>query len=460
MNLLLRDLLAASQGQLLSGSSAVPVKQVSTDTRSLKPGDIFFALQGPHFDGHQFLKTAADRGAAAVVVHRFDQSAEQFAPSRTPAMVLVEDTLKALQALALKARQSSEARFIGITGSNGKTTTKEMLSAILRENAKTFSTRGNLNNHIGLPLTLCEVPADTAFAVIEMGTSKPGDMELLMRLTRPQVGLMTNVGKDHLEFVGTPEGMLQVNRPLIDALPKDGVAVLNADDPLLSSLKSKHQGRTITFGFSDHATVRAKNVEPWPLPVRFTLVVEGKETTVQLHVPGRFQVLNALAAAATAHALGISSELIVKGLAKFKPASMRMQTHVRADGVVLINDAYNANPSSMRTSIESFVEVYPDRTHWAVIGDMRELGSSAREEHGALGEWLLHQRLQRVFLYGRDTRFVEKTLRLSSSVPVERFRKKRYLVDRLRELLQLEKPAILFKASRAMRLEDVMSKIL
>jgi len=460
LNLSIRDLVSASGGQLLSGVPTQRLQQVSTDTRSLKPGDIYFALEGPRFDGHDFVRTAAERGAAAVVVRQVDERVSRFSASRTPAVIQVGDTLKALQAVARAARSASAAQFIGITGSNGKTTTKEMVTAILRDHASTFSTRGNLNNHIGLPLSLCEVPSDAMYAVVELGTSKPGDMELLVDLARPRVGLITNVGKDHLEFVGTPEGMLEVNRPLVDQLPENGIAVLNADDPLLASLKSRHAGRTVTFGFSEQAEVRGCDVRPWPMPLRFGLMINGQRHDAILNAPGRFQVLNALAAAATAYALEIPVESILKGLAAFKPAAMRMQTQVRGDGVILINDAYNANPSSMRASIESFSELYPDRARWLVLGDMRELGSAAREEHAALGEWLATQPIHSVFLYGRDSRFIEKTLRGVSGRRVERFRKKRYLVARLRELLVTEKPAVLFKASRSMRLEDIMTPLL
>ncbi len=454
MNFTLSDFLSVCGGRLVSGGSSDRLGPVSTDTRTLRDGDTFFALEGPRFDGHAFIQDAADRGAKTIVVHRMKKDGV-IKGNRQPSIVLVEDTLRALQALAKQTREAASATFIGITGSNGKTTTKEMLLAILKKAGTAFATRGNLNNHIGLPLTLCEMPEGARYAVLELGTSKPGDMDLLFDLAQPHISLITNVGKDHLEFVGSPEGMLQVNRPLVDRLAKTGIAVINVDDPLLAPLAHQLSCQVVTYGLSKKADIRAEKIEPWPLPLRFVLCVRDQKLKTTLSSPGRFQVFNALAAAACAHAAGLTVETIVEGLKEFHPAPMRMQVISRPDGSVLVNDAYNANPSSMRIALKSFMEAYPEQKRWAVLGDMRELGAATREEHRALGEWLAHQKLDRLFLYGRDTRFVEDAI-FGGSLSVERFLKKRYLVGRLRSLMAQEKPAVIFKASRSMKLEDVV----
>lgn len=455
MKLSVRDILRATKGRLISGFPATLCEHASIDTRTLKPGDVFFALQGPRFDGHHFLHIAAQKRAQAIVLHRLDPSIDS-----DPASDLIEvpDTLKALQDVARYVRaQAGKTKIIGLTGSNGKTTTKEMLAQILRRAGKTLATRGNLNNHIGLPLVLSELEPDHDYAVLEMGTSKKGDMDLLVDLAQPHIGLITNVGKDHLEFLGTPDGVLQENRRLLDALPKNGTAVINLEDPLLKRLVKGLSCKTVTYGRVLEAQVRAENIVPYPAPLRFVLVLEKERCPVTLHAVGEVQVLNAMAAAAVAHALGISSKDIVAGLESFKPAAMRMEVLVRSDNTVLVNDAYNANPSSMHASIESFSHSYPDRPRWLVLGDMRELGKIARQEHEDLGRWIGSQAFERVFLYGRDTRFILQGLTAQGyKGTVERYRKKRYLIDAIkRSLNAVPKPAVLFKASRSLQLDQV-----
>ncbi len=457
MKLSVRDILRATKGNLISGYPTSLCERISIDTRTLKSGDVFFALQGPRFDGHHFLSAAVRKGAGAIVLQRLDQEA-QLEASSAPDVIQVTDTLKALQDTARSARARAEqTTVIGITGSNGKTTTKEMLASILCRAGKTLATRGNLNNHIGLPLMLAELEPDHRYAVIEMGTSQKGDMDVLVDLARPQVGLITNVGKDHLEFLETPEGVLAENRRLFDALPKDGTAVINLEDPLLKGFTRGLKCKTITYGLVPEAKVRAENIVPYPAPLRFVLVLGQERHPVSLHAVGEVQVLNAIAAAAVAHALGISSKDIVEGLESFKPAAMRMEVRVRPDETVLVNDAYNANPSSMRASIESFCHSYPDRPRWLVLGDMRELGTTAREEHEELGRWIATQPVDRLFLYGRDTRFILKGAASKNfQGVVERYHKKRYLIEALeRSLAASPKPAVLFKASRRLQLEQV-----
>jgi UDP-N-acetylmuramoyl-tripeptide--D-alanyl-D-alanine ligase len=462
MTFTVRDILRATRGSLVSGYPSTVCERLSIDTRTLRPGDVFFALQGPRFDGHQFIHTAARKRARAIVLQKLDSSLRMDA-SFWPDILQVADTLAAIQDIGRLARSTApQTTFIGLTGSNGKTTTKEMLASILRRMGKTLSTRGNLNNHIGLPLMLSELEADHRYALLEMGTSKKGDMDLLVDLVRPQVGVITNVGKDHLEFFGTPEGVLEVNRKLFDVLPKDGTAVINLEDPLLKDFAGRLPCRTVTYGRCPEAEVRATDIQPSTVPLRFTLEIGREKRPVALQGLGEVQILNAMAAAATAHALGISITEIVAGLETFKPAAMRMEVRARPDGVVAVNDAYNANPSSMHASIESFCRSYPDRPRWLVLGDMRELGAVSRQEHADLGRWIVTQAVDHVFLYGRDTRYISQGLSSASfRGVVERFQKKRYLIEALeRSLKTKDKPAILFKASRRMQLEQVTHALL
>lgn len=460
MTFLTRDIVKACDGRLVSGFPSTSGERICTDTRNLRAGDVFFALRGPHFDAHDFLPTAAARGAKMVVVDRLDERL-RFGPTGRPDVILVPDTLKALQHTARFIRSQSSAMVIGVTGSNGKTTTKEMIASILRRSGKTLSTRGNLNNHIGLPLTICELEEDHRFAVIEMGTSQPGDMEVLIDVSRPQVGLITNVGKDHLEFFDSPEGVLNVNRQLFDALPSTGTAIINLDDPLLAGLSGRLKCRVVTYGKDPKAHIRIEGVESTATSVTFTLFLESKSFVVTLPTSGAVQATNAMSAAAVAWSLNMSPEDIVAGLAAFKPAPMRLEACPGPNGVTLINDAYNANPSSVRASVESFCQSYKGRSRWVVLGDMRELGTHAKSEHEQLGQWLATMPIDRIFLYGRDTRFtLSGYLSEGKAESIERYRKKRYLIDALLKSFEKNAPAVLFKASRSMRLEDVVSALL
>jgi UDP-N-acetylmuramoyl-tripeptide--D-alanyl-D-alanine ligase len=457
-----RDILRATHGELISGYPTSLCERLSIDTRTLQRGDLFFALRGPRFDGHRFLNVAAQKQAQAIVLERLDPDMR---PTDTgaPDLIRVPDALVALQQVAAAARaRVAKTIFIGLTGSNGKTTTKEMLASILRRAGKTLATRGNLNNHIGLPLMLSELESDHRYALLEMGTSKIGDMDLLVDLVRPKVGLITNVGKDHLEFLGSPEGVLEVNRKLFDALPTDGIAIVNLEDPLLKPFAKKLKCRTVTYGRMPEAQIRVSDIAASQTPLRFTLHLEKNSFSVALQVMGEIQVMNAMAAAAVAYALDISGEDIVQGLESFKPAAMRLEVRKRPDGVVVVNDSYNANPSSMHASIESFCRSYPNTPRWLILGDMRELGSIARQEHEDLGRWIGSQSVDRVFLYGRDTRFVQAGLSGQNfRGTVERFRKKRELISAVTRSLQTErKPAILLKASRRLQLEQVSHALL
>ncbi|OGR91722.1 MAG: hypothetical protein A2992_08450 [Elusimicrobia bacterium RIFCSPLOWO2_01_FULL_59_12] len=447
--------MGASQAAFLLGGPLDAFQGLSIDTRTLQEGDLFFAIPGPHHDGHDHLEDAARKGAAGCVIQSLDQRVN-FERSRPPLMFLVPDSISALQQWARFLRQRSTATFIGITGSNGKTTTKEMAASILERVGKTLSSRGNLNNHLGLPLTLSRLEPDHRFAALEMGASQPGDIALLAEIAAPTVGVITNIGKTHLEKLGSQEGILKEKRALWDRLPSDGVAVINQDDPFLAAAAGTLACRKIFFGMTALADVRAEQVQEEEESVRFMLQIKGQRAPVRLPVAGHFQVMNALAAAGVAHAVGVPVQEIALGLASFRPAAMRMQRVPHPSGAVLINDAYNANPTSVRASVSGFCQSYARRPRWLVLGDMRELGAGARNEHRDLGSWLAGQPLDRVFLYGRDTRFVLEGLRIKSKTfRVERYRKKRLLLAELQRSLA-EKPVILFKGSRVMRLEDII----
>ena len=462
MKMTLQDAADALHGSLVQGDPAVSFEHVSIDTRTLQAGDLFFAIRGPRHDGHDHLREAANKGAIGAVVQKISPRARRSCPRLS--FLRAADTIAALQDLARFIRSQCRADIVGITGTNGKTTTKEMAASILSRAGKTLSTRGNFNNHLGLPLSLTDLRPDHRFAVLEMGSSLPGDIGLLVDIARPRIGLITNIGKGHLRRLKTLEGVLREKRTLFDALPKEGVAVVNTDDPLLGPLARSLRCRVVTFGLTGQADVRAERMESGAFPIRFVLNAGGARAPVKLSIPGHFQVLNALAAAGVAQALGVPASDIAAGLESFRPVAMRMQVLTHGSGAVLINDAYNANPSSVRASVTGLCQSFPERTRWVVLGEMRELGRQARSEHEELGQWLAARPVDRILFYGKEGRSVLRGARSAVSSPphrptVECFSKKRYLIAELQRSLTGGE-AVLFKASRAVRLEEVVNALL
>ena len=370
----LSDLARILGAQLHGADAAFP--RVVTDTRALQPGDLFVALAGERFDAHDFLADAAAKGAVGALVSRRVE-----API---AQVQVADTLDGLQRYAADWRRRYAGPVIGVTGSNGKTTTKQLLAALFAARGPVLYTEGNLNNHIGVPLTLCRLRADHATAVIEMGANHAGEIALLASLARPQVGIVTQAGDAHLEGFGSREGVAQAKGEMFEALGTDGTAIINADDayaPLWTKLAGRR--RIVRFGFAAEAEVSALAVEAGSDGSRFTLRTPAGIAPVQLPLPGAHNVANALAAAAAGHALGLSSEEIAAGLARVEAPKGRVAVKAHASGARLIDDSYNANPTSLDAAVQLLAR--ESGTRLLVLGDMAELGPDAARLHAEAG---------------------------------------------------------------------------
>lgn len=455
-NVSLAELVTAVKGEFLLGDPRSQVNSVSINTRTLRKGDFFFAIKGSNFDGHDFLKTAVEKGCSGLVVSKKDIDIGNPFPA-PPAIVLVDDTVRALGDLAAYWRRKTKAVVIGITGSNGKTTTKEMLASILRKTAPTLSTTGNLNNQIGLPMTLLNLSPDQRYAVIEMGTSFPGEIKRLAAIAAPDAGIITNIGQTHLENFKTQENIFLEKRELVDSLRKDGPAVLNADDPFLSTLASKLGDRAATFGINNRADAAARNIQMWPDKPKFDLLLAGKTIpNVTLPVHGRFNIYNALAAAAAAWKLGVPAEAVKEGLASFVIPNMRMNVINLVSGVTLVVDAYNANPTSMRDALNAFVEAYPDKTKILVLGDMLELGNDAAQAHHKLGEFINTLPLTQVLFTGGVSQNAHKAVRDHRS---RYFENREDLTRELKTML-IPGVAVFFKASRGMHFEEIVDSLL
>lgn len=390
MNARLAQLASVVEGRLQGGDATFT--GVSTDTRGLAPGDLYVALRGERFDGHEFVARAASLGAAGALVERPQDVALP--------QIVVGDTLAALQRYAAAWRLRFRGPVIGVTGSNGKTTVKEMIAAILRGVGPVLVTRGNLNNHIGVPLTLLRIDDEHAHAVIEMGASGPGEIALLTRLARPNVGVITNAGPAHLEGFGSLDGVARAKGELFADLAADGVAVINADDPR-SPVWYELAGdrRRVTFGLEAGADVRARAIESDGGVTRFMLITPAGEAAVELPLAGRHNVLNALAAAAVATALELDPARIAAGLTGVAGVAGRLQSRpASVPGVSLIDDSYNANPASLAAAVSWLVAQSGDA--WVALGDMAELGDGAEAAHAEAGRAARAAGVTRLFAVG------------------------------------------------------------
>src|ERR1017187_3758850 len=372
------------------GASAHPpglaVGGWSVDTRTQNRGDVYFALRGPNHDGHDFLTAAMEKGAAAVVVEagglRLRASLGLAGESACPTLqLLVSDTERALQDLASWARKKWGGVVIGVTGSAGKTTTKDAIAHLLETELPTGKTNGNFNNHVGVPLSLLRLPDACRVGVIEIGMNHAGEIRRLAAIAKPDIAVVTNVGYAHVEFFDSIEGIAAAKRELIEGLRPGGVAILNADDPRVGAFRQVHPGRSVTFGFSEAADVRAENVEYGAAGSRFRALGVDFESPM----PGRHAVMNLLAAIAVAHVFGIAAERLRPAVASFTVGNMRGQRTLH-QGIVIWNDCYNSNPEAAQSMLDVLVET-PAVRRIAVLGEMLELGLSSDELHGQVGRY-------------------------------------------------------------------------
>ena len=446
MNRTLADFARVCGGELIGSDRAY--SGVSTDTRTIKPGELFIALRGPRFNANEFVNAAAEAGAAGAVVDtRVDTRIAQ---------VLVGDTLEALQKSASAWRGQFTLPVIGVAGSNGKTTCKEMTAAILSRAGETLHTRGSLNNHIGVPLTLHRLDRSHRFAVIEIGTNHPGEVAALCKLARPTVGLITNAGAEHLEGFGTVEGAARAEGEMIADLDATHTAVINADDEFADLWRGMTRARVVTFGAEKRADFYphdfVASVDASGFVSRFAIVTPSGATPVELHLAGQHNVANALCAAAAAMAAGATLDDVRTGLATIRPVPGRLQFKTAPSGAWIVDDSYNANPSSMKAGIEVLASV--DARRWLVIGDMGELGDAASESHGEIGRFARDHHIDRMFAtgklsalaveaFGAGAQWFEDTESLARAVNAELTRE----------------VCVLVKGSRSARLERVVDAL-
>jgi UDP-N-acetylmuramoyl-tripeptide--D-alanyl-D-alanine ligase len=397
-----RDCLNAIEGSLLQGAPDNPFHGVSINSRAVMKEELFVCIKGEHFDGHDFLADAIDKEVAGVILSDIKKMPDQADPtSEMPFVIQVPDTLKALQDLAGFQRRRDPLKVVAITGTNGKSTTKEMIAAILETKFKTLKTQGNLNNHIGLPLTLLKRGPSHEIGVLEMGMSAAGEIKRLAEIAQPDIGVITNISEGHLMQLKSIKEVQAAKGELFDSLTEEGTAIVNADDPLVLELAQSLRAKTVTFGIDRPADVRASEIESKDnMGFHFKVQLFDKTLTVRLPYLGYCNIYNSLAALATGYSMGIHEEAMTRGLENFQHMSQRNE-QTQHKGINLINDAYNANPKSMTEALKTLVNFKTQGRRIFVIGDMLELGDRSIPAHEGLGEEIAQSNIDILVAVGK-----------------------------------------------------------
>lgn len=424
---------------------------VSTDTRSLKPGALYIALKGENFDGHDFIYKAQQAGAVGAIVSELNAANTE---KYDLPQILVDDTKTALGRLAAAWRQDFKGIVIGITGSNGKTTVKEMIAAILAKQGDVLATQGNFNNDIGLPLTLLRMDLNEKFAVIEMGANHHGEIFQLSGITRPDIALITNAGPAHLEGFGSIKGVSEAKGEIYSGLKSEGIAIINADDEFAGYWSSicEHK-KIIRFALNDEAAEVKGEWQANEAGGVLKINADNQQCEINLSVPGRHNAMNALAAAAAAIAANISLQDIKSALSEFKPVKGRLNICVLSSGVNLIDDTYNANPGSLQAGLNVLNEMQGE--HWLVLGDMGELGENAEQLHFDVGEKARRSGVNHLLATGEYSTSAVKAFGESAI----HFKTHEDLISYLKANIHSELN-ILVKGSRYMKMEQIVEALI
>lgn len=446
------EITAAVKGQLWQGDGGPEIERVCTDSRRLQRGDLFIALKGERFDGHHYALAAVQGGAGALMLSRELPNI----PSHVP-VILVQDTLRALQALASFNRRRYNIPVIGVTGSNGKTTTKDLIAAVLSTKFKTLKTEGNFNNEIGLPLTLLQLN-DHQGAVVEMGMRGLGQIDELCQIAGITGAVITNIGETHLELLGTRENIARAKGEILEHVPKQGFALLPADNPLATAQAHRCRGKVLTFGIECAGDFVATNLRIDAEGSYFTAVTPQGRWEVALPIPGRHNVANALAALAVGVQLGLSMEQILGGLQTAQVSGMRLEL-INKGEITIINDAYNANPESTQAALRTLTDLAQGRRRVAVLGSMFELGSREQQGHYETGVVAAHN-VQLLVTVGELAKNIAAGAK-EAGLPadhVQWFADNKAAVAYLKENLQAG-DMVLIKGSRGMHMEEIVDAL-
>jgi murE/murF fusion protein len=452
------DLLEATGAELISGDIENTFTGIGIDSRNISAGQLFVAIKGERHDGHSFADTVIQGGVRGLLVNKGQVAA--LVPGdlhkKGVTCLAVTDTTRALGDLAAFHRKRTRASVVAITGSNGKTTTREMTAAVLSRRFKTLSSSKNFNNEIGVPLTLFKLDSTHHWAVVELGMNAPGEIDRLAEICRPQIGVITNIGPVHLEGVGSIDGVMRAKGELLAHIRPEGIAVMNADDHRVVNLAKKTDRAVLFFGKSEKAQIRVLDVKAGGSGTSFSLLLPRAQTRIDLKIPGAFMVSNALAAAAVGYQIGLDAEDIKTGLETFQPARGRMTILETGNGIHIIDDTYNANPESMKAALATLKELKTDKRCVFVIGDMLELGDQAESLHHKIGVLAARSGITRLYSTGAFADTVAAGARSEHMNPRSIFTGgKPEILDDLRRWLKPD-DWILIKGSRGMRMEEIV----
>ncbi|MDR5708403.1 MAG: UDP-N-acetylmuramoyl-tripeptide--D-alanyl-D-alanine ligase [Armatimonadota bacterium] len=444
--LTLAEVAAATRGETC-GDPQTPVCGISVHSARVRSGDLFVALRGPRRDGHDFVQAAAAQGAAAALVCRPVEA-------KIP-LVLVPDTTRALLPLGALWRSRFAVRAIGVTGSVGKTTTAQLIKSVLSSTFPVHASAPEWNAELGVPLTLFGLEATHRFVVVELGMRGEGQIRALCEAVRPEIGVVTNVGTAHLELLGSLEAIARAKAELVETLPEDGWAVLNADDPRVRAMGRRTRARVVFYGI-EAGEVRAEDIRVEREGVRFVLCTPEGRFPASLPLPGRHFVSNALAGAAVGWVCGVPPEAVVSALRRFRPPRMRLEVWTTPGGVLLVHDAYNASPESLRAAFESVRVLREGRRLVAVLGEMRELGPVRETAHLETGRQCVEEGVTVLVAVGEGGALIARGA-LEAGMPEERILRVRDAQAAARCTVELVRPGdvVLVKASRAVGLERV-----
>ena len=436
---------------LSSGDGTVVINKVSTDSRTIKPGELFVALHGENFEGHDFVEAGAKAGATGALVDL------NWAGSVPNDFVLLRatDTLQAYQMLAANYRRSLTLKVLAITGSNGKTSTKDFAASVLARKFRVTKTEGNFNNHVGLPRTILEATSGDQIAVWELGMNHPGEIAALAKIAAPDVAIITNIGVAHIEFMGSREAIAMEKGALAEAIEPEGTVILNADDPFTQGIAERTRARVVLAGTTG-GSVRAIEIRQSAEGSEFTIVEGAHRCRAQLPVAGSHMVQNALLAVAAGRAFGLSIEECAAGLAAAPLTKARLQIK-EIGGVQFLDDSYNANPDSMKAALRTLVELDADGKRIAVLGEMRELGSESERGHREVGETAATLDVNQLITIGDTAELIAEGARTAG---LQKVLSARSTAEAANLLGKIARPGdlVLIKGSRAARTEEVIEK--
>jgi len=452
MELLIDEIVRATEGKLIKGNLKDKVMGISTDSRKVKKDELFIPLKGEKYDGEDFVKDAIDKGASAVITARLDnvECLKDFSVN----VIYVNETLEALHKIASYYRKKFNIPFIAVTGSSGKTTTKDMIAQILSKKYKVLKTEGNFNNEIGLPLTIFNLEDTHQIAVVEMGMNGFGEIRRLKNIVKPQVAVFTNIGVAHIEKLGSRENILKAKTELIEDFKEENVIVLNADDDMLSKIPLQYSSKYYRYGIKS-GEIKACDIEKGEKDIKYTLKYKNLEKEIKLSIPGIHNVYNSLAAICVGLEFGINVEDMAEALKDFQPGKMRLNIIEKGD-IKIIDDVYNANPDSMKAAL-SVLRDLPAKRKIAVLGDMLELGEYAVEAHKEIGKLVADSHIDILITSGDMSKYIAEESKVCGMKENNIFvcNTNKEVNEILKDIIK-EGDSILVKGSRGMKMEQIV----